>query len=224
MVGNDYAYFKRCFDLGFVSGELLEIGSAKIDGQGGNICDLAGSMGIGHVVGCDLQPGLGVDVVADFSAENFRNTWTLGQFDTVVIFNVLEHTFDPLAVLGNAVSCLKPGGWILIVVPVVWPIHNFPGDYSRLLPDWFREFARRQTLLISSEAFCWLTQFGITRVDSIGSSEPNELPSFLNLGRSTDAFKYWRSRIAHKLLDTYGRSHWFGHCAIGAALQKPRGG
>lgn len=219
MVGNDYDYFRKCHDLGLVSGELLEIGSAKIEGQSGNICDLARSMGIRKAVGADLQPGLGVDFAADFSAETFQSTWKLGEYDTVVIFNVLEHTFDPISVLRNAAFCLKPGGWILMVVPVVWPIHNFPADYSRLLPDWFREFARRQHLLISPEAFCWLTQFGIV---TVGEKEQNELPSFLNLGKTSHAFKYWRSRIAHKLLDTYGRSHWFGHCAIGAALQKPR--
>jgi SAM-dependent methyltransferase len=220
MVGNDYDYFKRCFDLGLVRGRLLEIGSAKIDGQSGNICDIARPWGL-TCLGADISAASGVDIVADFSADNFASQWTSGQFDTVVIFNVLEHTFDPITVLRNAVSCLNPGGWTLIVVPSIWPIHNFPGDYSRLLPNWFEEFARRQRLEISDEAFCWLSQFGIATVGSLVADGQYQIPSFLNLGRRSGRGRYWRSRIGHRVLNSYGRSHWFGHCAVAAALHKP---
>jgi len=219
MVGTDDEFFKRCVDLGLVKGPLLEVGAAKIEQQAGNICDLARGMHIEPVTGADIAAGHGVDVVCDFGTIDFVHDSKLGTFQTVVIFNVLEHTFDPITVLRNAISCLDQGGWALAVVPTVWPIHNFPRDYARLLPDWFEEFAKRHDMKIAQDAFCWLSQFGMTPVRS-GTNGQYEIPSFLNLGRSKSSMKYWRSRIGHRLLDTFGRSHWFGHCAVGVAMGK----
>jgi len=46
MVGNDYEYFKKRFDFGIVADQFLEVGSARIEGQSGNICALPKSLGI----------------------------------------------------------------------------------------------------------------------------------------------------------------------------------
>jgi hypothetical protein len=136
-------------------------------------------------------------------------------FSTVCIFNVLEHTFDPITVLTNALSCVERGGSLLVVVPSVWPIHSYPGDYVRLLPDWYMAFARRHELQLLDQSFCWLSHFGI---ESINSRSEAMLPSYLTRPLGVSRSRYWISRIGHKLLNTYGRSHWATNSAIAAAF------
>lgn len=219
MVAEDYRFFLHCHRLGFAQGPLLEIGSAAIEGQGGNICQQAHKLGISETFGVDLAPGPGVDSVVDFSVPCREFAWQFSRFNTAVLFNLLEHTFDPITITRNAARCLNPGGSMLFVVPSVWPLHDFPRDYCRLNPHWFEEFAARYDLTIMREAFCWLSGFGMVPVDRLSAGAQYELPSFLNLGKAHSKVRYWRSRAIHRIFNTFGRSHWYGHCAIGCAMR-----
>lgn len=217
MTHQDISYLKLCAKLGLVKSPFLEIGAAKVQGEH-NFCDLARDLGVGKTWGVDLSPGKGVDATFDFSVprESFRGTWTHGRFATVVVFNVLEHTFDPIGVLANALECVEPGGALLVVTPAVWPIHLFPKDFCRLLPDWYVEFARRHDLTLVREGFLWLSQFGLT---AIGDEARAQFPSYLEEGRG-QTFRYWRSRVLHRVFDTFARTHPFAHAAIGAAFTR----
>jgi len=212
----DVQWFKRCHAAGLVNDRLLEVGAAKVQGIP-NLCEIAKGFGIQNVVGADIAPHDGVDVVFDFgmASRSFEEMWPAGTFSTVCIFNVLEHTFDPLTVLTNALSCVSKGGRLLVVTPSVWPIHSYPYDFNRLLPDWYLEFSRRNNLTLVDREFCWLSQFGIETIDLKTESS---LPSYLSRGKVRRRSRYWISRISHKLLNTYGRSHWATHSAIGAAF------
>jgi SAM-dependent methyltransferase len=216
MTEKDVEYFKQCHAAKLVSGRMLEVGSAKVQGVP-NLCEIAHGLGVGETLGVDMQPFDGVDAVFDFGIrpEEFRASWRLGTFSTVCVFNVLEHTFDPITVLTNALSCLRRNGNLLVVTPSVWPIHSYPGDFSRLLPDWYRSFAERHSLRLVEAHFCWLSEFGI---EKIGDEAEPSLPAFQYRKREASKSRYWASRIGHKLLNTYGRSHWATHSAIGAAF------
>lgn len=218
MTDLDVHWFKQCHAAGLVQSKLLEVGSAKVQGIP-NLCEIAKSLGIEKTTGTDVDPTYdGVDTVADFglSPELFKIQYQLEQFATVCIFNVLEHTFDPITVLTNAVSCLAECGSLLVVTPSIWPIHNFPRDYGRLLPDWYLEFARRHHLNVVKDQFCWLSQFGIQPINSYNT----QLPNYSFNKANASSLRYWTSRIAHKVLNTYGRSHWATHSAIAAAFVK----
>jgi 2-polyprenyl-3-methyl-5-hydroxy-6-metoxy-1,4-benzoquinol methylase len=71
---------------------------------------------------------LGVDVV-ECAAEQISAT--VPPVDVVVMFDVIEHLFDPMAVLGVVRSILRPGGMLVITTP------NFSA-LSRLVlgPQW----------------------------------------------------------------------------------------
>lgn len=224
MTGNDRLFFQHCYQLRLVRSPLLEIGAAKVQSGIQNICDLARSLGIDSVVGVDLCEGPGVDFIFDFSIDsvNFSKTWSRGFFSTVAIFNVLEHTFDPLVVLQNALNIVEPGGTVLVVTPAIWPIHNYPADYVRLLPNWYEEFAKRNGITLVPDTFCWLSEFGITRIHNLVMDKNYVFPSFLNLGKASSSWRYWISRIVHRVFNTYGRSHSFTHNAIGAAFHVPQ--
>jgi hypothetical protein len=215
MTPQDIAWFKMCHARGLVKDRFLEVGSARIEGSA-NLCDTARQLGLSQATGVDLNKTDGVDHVFDFSLapSDFQKRFSLGAFSTVCIFNTLEHTFDPVTVLSNALSCVDDKGALLVVAPSIWPIHNFPGDYNRLLPDWYREFANRHDLELVTDLFCWLSQFGIETV----SSYELELPTYISRRRKVPTSRYWISRIAHKILNTYGRSHWAANSAIGATL------
>jgi hypothetical protein len=220
VTGGDVEYFKRCMDLGLVKSPFLEVGSAKVQGDGPNFCDLAATLGIEEVLGVDLEPGKGVDHTADFSIHptSFAQMWDRGKFGTVAIFNVLEHTFDPITVLKNSLHCVSGTGTLIALTPVVWPIHNYPRDYNRLLPDWYKHFACANELRMHEDAFCWISQFGIIQVSDLKDGDLYLLPTSQSLGRKFSPWRYWKSRVIHRAFKTFGRSHWFTHAAIGAAF------
>ncbi|MCS7292010.1 MAG: methyltransferase domain-containing protein [Gloeomargarita sp. SKYBB_i_bin120] len=87
----------------------------------------------------NLTAGAGVDVVAD--AHDPQAT-TANFWDVVLIFNVLEHCYDPARVIANIHTWLKPGGWCLALVPTAQRLHDRPADYWRLLPDGLRYLFR----------------------------------------------------------------------------------
>jgi len=213
----DLEWFLACHSAGLVRSRLLEVGSAKVQGLP-NLCDAAGTLGITDSIGVDLDSADGVDTVIDLglSLSQFRERYCLGRFATVCVFNVLEHTFDPYTVLQNAMSCADAGGSLLVVTPSIWPIHNYPGDYNRLLPDWYREFAKRTGLELIEQHFCWLSQFGIEPIRRDGS-----FPTYMSRKARASRIRYWTSRVTHRVGNTYGRSHWATHCAIGAAFAVP---
>jgi SAM-dependent methyltransferase len=54
-----------------------------------------------------------------------------GDFDSVVINQVLEHVFTPDDFLREVRRVLKPGGALLVTVPFLWDEHEQPHDYAR---------------------------------------------------------------------------------------------
>ncbi len=220
MTAEDIKYFRACFDQGLVHSPLLEIGSRKNLGETHTFRDVARDLGVASTLGTDLNVGPGVDVATDFSVPTpaFRDQWQHGTFQTVVIFNVLEHTFDPITVLTNALHCVAPGGMLLTLTPSVWPIHSFPKDYTRLLPDWFETFAERNGLELDPRTFSWVSEFGIHPVQQLRDDTGLTLPSFHQLASPMKSF---HSRVIHRLFNTFGRSHQFTYCTLGAGFRKP---
>lgn len=218
MTNIDVEWFKRCAAAGLIQGRMLEVGAAKVQGIP-NLCDIAKQLGVEDTTGVDITQYDGVDLLFDFSIphQEFDRKWRVGRFSTVCIFNVLEHTFDALTVLENALSCVEQGGYMLVVTPSVWPIHKYPGDYNRFLPDWYVAFARRHNITLLDQHFCWLSDFGL---ELINSTQDPRLPNYLSSTHGVSWPRYWISRISHKLLNTYGRSHWATHTAIGAVFSR----
>jgi SAM-dependent methyltransferase len=61
--------------------------------------------------------------------------------DSVLLTEVLEHCPNPLEVLMEISRVLKPGGFLFLTVPFIWPIHTVPHDEYRYTP-----FALRRLL------------------------------------------------------------------------------
>lgn len=108
-----------------VDGPVLEIGAKEYQQF---TCSFRGFYPTEYV-GVDLEPGGGVDVVADLS----ESTAGLeeGKFALVIACSVLEHVKNPKAMAESMQRLVRPGGSIFISVPWVWRYHNYPDDYWR---------------------------------------------------------------------------------------------
>lgn len=85
------------------------------------------------VVGVDMLPGDGVDLVHDLSLP-------LGfKVCHVDCCSVLEHCADPFAVARNLSNALVPGGTILFSAPFCWRVHAYPSDYWRFTIEGVRQ-------------------------------------------------------------------------------------
>ena len=102
-------------------------------------------------VGCGTQPyrelltsahnviGLELDTVENHTgakrADMFYDGGTMPfperSFQGVLCNQVLEHTFDPNALLIEIARILEPGGTLILSVPFFWPEHEQPHDSQR---------------------------------------------------------------------------------------------
>lgn len=89
----------------------------------------------GKWLGIDMQPGAGVDLVANISdlLPQFR-----GRFTGVLCSEVLEHVRTPWSALENLRDVLVPGGAIVITTLTSFPLHGFPDDYFRFTESGLR--------------------------------------------------------------------------------------
>lgn len=87
-------------------------------------------------VGIDINFHKSLDAVADGSFLPFKND----TFDLVVLAQVLEHVFDPHAVMGEVARVLKPGGMVIGGVSFLEPFHDSYFNLShRALEDVLRK-------------------------------------------------------------------------------------
>lgn len=56
------------------------------------------------------------------------------QVDSAMATEVLEHSPEPAAMLGEVVRVLRPGGFFFMTVPFLWPLHDVPHDHFRYTP------------------------------------------------------------------------------------------
>jgi SAM-dependent methyltransferase len=80
----------------------------------------------------DVTADPDVDFVAD---AHEGGTHATESFDSILLFNVLEHCEEPWVVLTNVFRWLRPGGKVFCAVPNAQRIHRSPKDYWRFMPD-----------------------------------------------------------------------------------------
>jgi SAM-dependent methyltransferase len=106
--------------------DVLEIGSRMTNANAWWIVNR--DLAQGNWIGCDMQPGHGVDVVADI--HNPPAEWQ-GKFSGILCSEVLEHVARPWVALPKIKEMMQPGGWLVVTTLTSFPIHGFPDDYYR---------------------------------------------------------------------------------------------
>jgi SAM-dependent methyltransferase len=82
----------------------------------------------GQWTGIDMQPGQGVDLVADI--HKLPEEWG-GRFSGVLCSEVLEHVARPWIALPELRRVMAPGGLLIVTTLTAFPIHGFPDDFYR---------------------------------------------------------------------------------------------
>lgn len=124
-------------NLDRVTSPILEIGSR----DHGNTNDLRRRVPGCEYVGTDMEAGIGVDVVCDFTDTFELIDARLGgaRFRTIVCFSVMEHCRQPFRMAENITALAVPRASLFLSVPWVWNFHGFPDDYWRFTPSAVRE-------------------------------------------------------------------------------------
>jgi hypothetical protein len=139
----DIDFLMNALHKGLVRSPCLELGAGL---EGHNCKQLLMQHSINYY-GTDMVEGPDVDFVIDFeqSAEEIaKRVESVGQFNSVLVFNVLEHTFNPIQVLDNVMGLVAAGGTCLISTPSVFCLHDYPIDCWRIMPAFYLEYARRK--------------------------------------------------------------------------------
>jgi SAM-dependent methyltransferase len=111
-------------------GAVCEIGS----GDGKLLRTLSRSHPELALYGCDVRtPQTATDAYTFRKIDGDGLPYDDGAFDTVLVFDVLEHVPDPARTLAEAARILKPGGQLVAFVPVEGETQSFYELYRRLL-------------------------------------------------------------------------------------------
>lgn len=103
-------------------GTVLDVGACDFNGSYRAICE-GFSL---HYIGADLQPGRNVDRIMD-------GTWSGEKFDLVISGQTLEHCRNPFSL--TKTICNHASQVAIIIVPWYQPLHRYPIDAWRILPD-----------------------------------------------------------------------------------------
>lgn len=124
-------FLKKCL---VKEGRTLIVGSKIHDGT----CKDDRRKRYEDAVGVDMCAGEGVDIICNLEDDFAVNKKFLEglpeAFDHIECTSVLEHSRRPWLMALNLERILSDDGTILIMVPWVWRIHNYPSDYYRYTP------------------------------------------------------------------------------------------
>lgn len=220
-IGEDLMFLQRARDAGRVRGACLEVGSYQVGTHQATCRSLVVEWGLPYT-GADIAEGPGVDVVADFT-NPAGVIGALGdrQWDTLIMFNVIEHVFDPIQLLDTVTALLAPGGALLIASPAVWELHRFPRDYWRPNPDFYEDYAARRGLTLVPDLLCFAFGGRLLPVATFEAPDGDRrLPSLANATVAHGAARAWSSRAIHRLFNTLGRSHPYTWTALTCGLTR----
>jgi len=104
----------------FVRGKILDVGCGSKPYQ--RYFDAS------EYIGLEIE---GRNKLADCHYDGKVFPFKDGQFDSVLVSQVLEHVFNPDEFLSEIGRVLRVGGVLLLSVPFVWDEHEQPFDFAR---------------------------------------------------------------------------------------------
>lgn len=94
----------------------------------------------------NIDPSTDPDIVCDATSIPVDDN----SYSAALCCEVLEHVFDPKAVLKEMRRIVKPGGFIYVVVPFMYPVHADPDDYGRYTDSFWRRSGSELNLIVES--------------------------------------------------------------------------
>lgn len=109
---------------------IVELGSFQVPGQE-KISNLRPYFSKKKYIGCDIRKGRGVDRLENME----KLTFLTSSVGTIISIDTLEHVSKPYLAVKEIYRVLKPGGLLLLVSTMDFPIHDCPFDYWRFTPE-----------------------------------------------------------------------------------------
>jgi len=121
----------KLYQVHFKNAKVLDVGSLDINGSYKPLITQRGW----EYIGLDLVQGKNVDVV---SKDPFRYPFQDCEFDIVISGSTMEHVTRIWDWIPELVRILKPKGYLVIITHWSFPLHRYPLDCWRIMPDGFR--------------------------------------------------------------------------------------
>jgi SAM-dependent methyltransferase len=86
----------------------------------------------------DIVPSPIVDLVCNAEDMPIENE----SYDLVLCTQVLEHCTSPERIINECHRVLRDGGTLIVTVPSIYPVHGYPADNWRFMPDGLKYLLR----------------------------------------------------------------------------------
>ena len=115
---------------------ILDVGSMDVRGIGSykNMITFTGIQKNWEYKGLDIAEGLNVDIV---SPDPYKWPISDESYDVVISGQCAEHVEAPWLWVKEIERVCKKGGYAFIIAPFKHPVHRFPLDCYRYVPDGF---------------------------------------------------------------------------------------
>lgn len=107
---------------------VLDVGSYDVNGTLRPLCRELGLV----YTGLDVAAGPNVDIIAP---DPYRFPFKANHFHHVISASTMEHVGEIWRWIPELVRVLKPGGLLAITTHTSWPLHRYPVDCWRIMPD-----------------------------------------------------------------------------------------
>jgi SAM-dependent methyltransferase len=128
----------------YMRGRLLDVGCGRRPYRA--IYDRLVAESIGTEVAFSPHGLQAADVISFAERLAFANA----SFDTILCTEVLEHTRQPFEVMAEFARLLRPGGYLILSVPFIYPLHETPYDFWRFTPYGLAELCRSAGLRVQT--------------------------------------------------------------------------
>ncbi|MHB9019326.1 MAG: class I SAM-dependent methyltransferase [Minisyncoccota bacterium] len=128
MKENTFEFIKTANELFDLPSPILEIGSLRVESQKIKFPLFKDIFINKKVVGCDMRPGYGVDVVENAESLSFKDK----SFSTVILADTIEHAENFFKIIEEAHRVLDDNGIIIITSFLILKfiiIHRIFGDF-----------------------------------------------------------------------------------------------
>lgn len=125
---------------------VLEIGPNGFPSYYQKILGLPGILWHTLDIGSDSIAGAEKNPLHVTSDSEYHYPFPNNTFDVVVSGQVMEHVKKIWLWIDELKRVVKPGGLIIIIVPVSWTYHEFPVDCWRIYPDGMRSLLEEKGL------------------------------------------------------------------------------
>jgi SAM-dependent methyltransferase len=119
---------------------VLDVGSLDVNGTYRPLVEGRGW----QYTGLDAREGPNVDIVA---VNPFVYPFIDGHFDLVISGSTMEHVTAIWEWVDELARLVKPGGTLIIITHHAFPLHRYPVDCWRIMPDGMAYLFERAGLL-----------------------------------------------------------------------------